>query len=140
MDERQDDLTGKLIIGIDLGTTKSGVAAWSPVAGKVIMLADADGYDLTPSVAAWDRHQRDWRVGRAAKDLALESPGDAIYSIKRYIGRWFNDRAVLYGRPDLTYDLVSGGGADPLRDVVADLGIDLELRYSSLPVPTPLTQ
>lgn len=124
MNGKQDTWKDKLIVGIDLGTTKSAVSVWSAEQSEVVMLKDADGYDLTPSVVGWDRARRDWVVGRAARHLALRNPADVVYSIKRYIGRWFNDKAVLYGREDLTYNLISGGGIDPLCDVIADLGTD----------------
>jgi molecular chaperone DnaK len=123
MSDEQESLKDKLIIGIDLGTTKSVVSVWSAEQGSVVILPDDEGYEVTPSVVGWDRMHGAWLVGHAAKDLALHNPSDVVYSIKRYIGRWFNDRAVLYGRQDLTYNLVSGGGTDPLRDVLVDFGV-----------------
>ena len=112
------------IIGIDLGTTKSGVSIWDEQQGRAVMLADASGRSVMPSLVGWDRVRQEWVEGHTAKELAREHPGDVIYSIKRYIGRWFHDPQVRNGRGDLTYRLVSGGGKDKLCDVIADLGTD----------------
>ncbi|MBK9711945.1 MAG: Hsp70 family protein [Kouleothrix sp.] len=123
MSDQPDMLKDKLIIGIDLGTTKSAVAVWNDQAIEV--LNDSAGRAFTPSIVGWDRERHEWLIGHAARDLGVSHPGDVIYSIKRYIGRSFSsDPSVLYGRQDLTYTLISGGGTDQLRDVVADLGED----------------
>jgi molecular chaperone DnaK len=119
-----ESLKGELIVGIDLGTTNSGVSVWDPKEERAVMLPGPDGEDLTPSVVGWDRQDEKWVVGRAARDLGLACPGDVAYSIKRYIGRLYTDSNVFYGRQDLTFDLVSGGGRDQLEDVVVDFGPD----------------
>jgi molecular chaperone DnaK len=119
-----DAIKGKVIIGIDLGTTKSGVSVWSDAEKRVVMLPDEQGRELMPSIVAWDRHTSEWLVGHAAKELLEQRPSDVVYSVKRYIGRWFTDPAVLRGHGDLTYSLVSGGGEDALRDVLVDFGGD----------------
>lgn len=119
-----ESLKGELIVGIDLGTTNSGVSVWDPDEGRAVMLPGPDGHDLTPSVVGWDRQSNDWVVGRAARELGLERPGDVVYSIKRFIGRLYTDHNVFYGRQDLTYDLVSGGGRNQLEDVLVDFGPD----------------
>jgi len=124
LQEKLAALEGQLIVGIDLGTTKSGVSVWDAERKQVVMLPNAEGQDVTPSVVGWDRAHKQWLVGRAARELGRQHPGDVVYSIKRYIGRWYTDPNVLYGRQDLTYKLVSGGGIDQLRDVVAELGSD----------------
>jgi len=121
---KMDTLKDKLIVGIDLGTTNSGVSVWENESGQVMMLKKADDFNLTPSVVGWDRDQDEWVVGQSARQRGEQHPGDTAYSIKRYIGRWFTDPNVLYGRQDLTYKLVSGGGTDQLCDIVVDLGID----------------
>jgi molecular chaperone DnaK len=118
----RDALKGKLIIGIDLGTTKSAVSAWNEEAGRVEVLVGESGRELTPSVVAYGRDGRGWLVGDEAKALLQEYPSDVVYSIKRYIGRWFKDRNVQRGLADLTYRLVPGGGTDQLNDVLVDFG------------------
>jgi molecular chaperone DnaK len=124
MSDTSDNLKGKLILGIDLGTTKSGISVWDERQGRVVMLPDAHGRCIIPSVVAWDRQGHQWLVGHAARTLAEQQPHDVVYSIKRYIGRWFDDPHVARSRQRLTYRLDSGGGKDKLRDVVADLGTD----------------
>lgn len=116
---------GKIIIGIDLGTTKSGVSVWDEKQGRVVMLPEPDKPEVTPSMVGRDHVNHTWVVGQAAKALATVDPTAVAYSIKRYIGRWYAaDRAVLYGRQDLTYNLVPGDGTDPLRDVNVDFGAE----------------
>jgi molecular chaperone DnaK len=120
LDERQ----GRLVIGIDLGTTKSGVAVWDDDAGQPRMLADEDHDDIIPSVVAWDQDANDWLVGKAAKAVLETRPWDVAYSVKRFIGRPFSDRAVAAGRSAVTYGLARGGGDDLLRDVRVRFGQD----------------
>src|SRR5215218_2225759 len=109
----RDELKGQLIIGIDLGTTKSGVAVYSEAEGRPVMLRDEHGDDTIPSVVAWDRESKDWLVGKPAKAVLEERPWDVAYSVKRFIGRPFSDRAVASGRAHITYAL-AGGGDDNL--------------------------
>jgi molecular chaperone DnaK len=123
MSEAEEDLLkDKLIIGIDLGTTKSGVSVWDEKLGRVVMLPDEQGRELTPSVVGWNRAEQRWSVGHDALTLLEEHPGDAVYSIKRYIGRWFNDPEVIKGYRRMAYNLRSGGGMDQLLDIVVDFG------------------
>jgi molecular chaperone DnaK (HSP70) len=83
-----DDLKDKLIIGIDLGTTKSAVSVWDQKSGRLQILNNAQGKDLTPSVVAWDRAKSQWVVGEEARKFFESRPSDVVYSIKRFIGRW----------------------------------------------------
>src|ERR1051326_6558070 len=124
MSNTHDTLQGKLIVGIDLGTTNSGVAVWDENRGRGIMLGDGNNSKLTPSMVGWDPPRRDWVVGYAAKTLGEERPGYVAYSIKRYIGRWFTDSVVFSSRQALTYRLESGGGTDQLRDIVVNFRAD----------------
>jgi len=122
MSDVQDALKGKLIVGIDLGTTNSGVAIWNEKRDKTIMLEDRDGHQLIPSVVGWDTSQQTWVVGHAAKELGNKFPKNVAYSVKRLIGRWFTDSEVLSSLPELPYKMISGGGKDPLRDVIVCFG------------------
>jgi molecular chaperone DnaK len=117
-----DDLKGQLIIGIDLGTTKSGVAVWDAAAGKPVMLRDENGDDIIPSVVAWDRDANDWVVGKPAKAILEQRPWDVAYSVKRFIGRSFSDRAVGSNRDNVTYGMTGGTGEDLRRDVIVRFG------------------
>ena len=125
MESAHEQLEGKLIIGIDLGTTKSGVAVWDEAQGKAVLVADENGDDIIPSVVAWDRDANDWLVGKPAKALLAERPWDVAFSVKRFIGRAFSDRAVSAERANVTYGLVGGAGSgELLSDVVVQFGRD----------------
>ncbi len=71
------------IVGIDLGTTNSLIGIME--AGFPILLADADGERLTPSVVHFGDADATL-VGRPAARMRALSPADAVYSVKRFIG------------------------------------------------------
>jgi molecular chaperone DnaK len=71
------------IVGIDLGTTNSLIGVME--AGFPILLADANGERLTPSVVHFPT-EGDPLVGRPAGRMAALKPADTIYSIKRFMG------------------------------------------------------
>jgi molecular chaperone DnaK len=119
-----DTLKGRTIFGIDLGTTNSGVAVWDEAAGGPVMLKDAAGRPLLPSLVAWDAAARDWRVGHDAEAVRRDSPAQVAYSVKRFIGRRFDEAAVRAGRAELSYALTAGDPNDPLRAVAVDFGSD----------------
>jgi len=76
------------IIGIDLGTTNSVVAAME--AGKPTVITNPEGSRLTPSVVAInDKGER--LVGQVAKRQAVTNPENTIYSTKRFMGRQFSE-------------------------------------------------
>jgi molecular chaperone DnaK len=122
MDKKLDSLKGKLIVGIDLGTTNSEIAAWDSADEKVVMLADTQQQLLTPSQVGWDHTSDEWVVGDGAKALGQKHPENVAYSIKRYIGRWFTDPVLSASRQHLNYKLVRGEGKDQLHDVLVDFG------------------
>jgi molecular chaperone DnaK len=79
------------IIGIDLGTTNSVVAAMS--GGEPMVIPTAEGERLLPSVVAVNKnHER--IVGRAARNQAIVNPENTVFSIKRFMGRKFDDPEV----------------------------------------------
>jgi len=79
------------IIGIDLGTTNSAMAYMS--GGKPNIIPNAQGGRLTPSVVAVD-DKGEVLVGAPAKNQAITNPEGTIYSVKRLIGRSWNDPEV----------------------------------------------
>jgi molecular chaperone DnaK len=115
-------LKDELIIGIDLGTTKSAVSIWDKDQGYLKILENSAGHDLTPSLVAWDRENSKWVVGEPAKVFFDRRPSDVVYSIKRFIGRWFTEPEVQRTYRRMTYNLVSGGGRNQLEDVLIDFG------------------
>ncbi|MFP5229185.1 MAG: molecular chaperone DnaK [Acidobacteriota bacterium] len=76
------------IIGIDLGTTNSVVAVMEGGEPKVI--ANEEGGRTTPSVVAFTK-SGERLVGQVAKRQAITNPGNTVYSIKRFMGRRFNE-------------------------------------------------
>src|SRR5450432_2114126 len=76
------------IIGIDLGTTNSCVAVLEGGEPKVI--ANEEGARTTPSIVAFSK-SGERLVGQVAKRQAITNPENTIYSIKRFMGRRFNE-------------------------------------------------
>ncbi len=76
------------IIGIDLGTTNSVVAVME--AGEPVVLENSEGGRTTPSVVAFAK-DGNRLVGQVAKRQAVTNPENTIYSIKRFMGRRFNE-------------------------------------------------
>jgi len=72
------------VIGIDLGTTLSEVAVME--GGEAVILPNAEGSRLTPSVVAISKNG-ERLVGQIAKRQAIINPENTIYSIKRFMGR-----------------------------------------------------
>jgi molecular chaperone DnaK len=79
------------IIGIDLGTTNSVVAVME--GGEPTVISSSEGERLVPSVVAVNKnHER--LVGRVARNQAVVNPENTVFSIKRFMGRKFDDPEV----------------------------------------------
>ncbi|WP_322507448.1 molecular chaperone DnaK [Anaerolinea sp.] len=79
------------IIGIDLGTTNSVAAVM--MGGEPVVIPSAEGERLVPSVVAYNKnHER--LVGRPARNQAIINPENTIFSIKRFMGRKYDDPEV----------------------------------------------
>ena len=78
------------IIGIDLGTTNSAMAIMEGSSPEI--LVNAEGDRTTPSVVAY-RADGDRLVGKQAKNQSVTNPDNTIYSIKRFIGRKYDETA-----------------------------------------------
>ena len=76
------------IIGIDLGTTNSVVALMEGTEPKVV--ANAEGNRTTPSVVAFTK-SGERLVGQVAKRQSVTNPENTIYSIKRFMGRRYDE-------------------------------------------------
>ena len=91
------------IIGIDLGTTNSVVAVME--GGEPVVITNPEGGRLTPSVVAFTK-TGERLVGQVAKRQAVTNPENTIFSIKRFMGRRFDEvseemKMVPYGvEPD----------------------------------------
>jgi molecular chaperone DnaK len=79
------------IIGIDLGTTNSVVAVME--GGEPTVIASAEGGRIVPSVVAFSK-SGERLVGQLAKRQAVTNPGNTVYSIKRFMGRRWDDPEV----------------------------------------------
>ncbi|MBF0272522.1 MAG: Fe-S protein assembly chaperone HscA [Magnetococcales bacterium] len=79
----------KRVVGIDLGTTFSLVAAIG-LEGKPLCIPDDDGVCAVPSVVHYGANHT-IRVGQAAREMALSHPESTIASVKRYMGRGVED-------------------------------------------------
>jgi molecular chaperone DnaK len=82
------------VIGIDLGTTNSCVAVLE--GGQPIIVANSEGGRTTPSIVGFGKVQR--LVGQLAKRQAVTNAENTVYSIKRFIGRRWQDTEVERGR------------------------------------------
>ncbi|KAL1542839.1 70-kilodalton heat shock protein [Salvia divinorum] len=76
------------VVGIDLGTTNSAVAAME--GGQPTIVTNAEGQRTTPSVVAYTKGG-DRLVGQIAKRLAVVNPENTFFSVKRFIGRKMNE-------------------------------------------------
>ena len=79
------------VIGIDLGTTNSAMAAME--GGEPVIIASAEGGRTTPSIVAVNP-QGERLVGTVAKRQAVTNPDGTIFSVKRLMGRRFEDEEV----------------------------------------------
>jgi len=78
------------IIGIDLGTTNSVVAVME--GGEPVVITNEEGGRTTPSVVAFTK-DGNRLVGQVAKRQAVTNPENTLYSVKRFIGRRFEEVA-----------------------------------------------
>src|ERR671938_1121037 len=76
------------IIGIDLGTTNSVVAVME--GGEPIVITNREGNRLTPSVVAFTK-DGERLVGQIARRQAVTNPEKTVYSIKRFMGRRYDE-------------------------------------------------
>jgi len=76
-----------VILGIDLGTTNSAVAVVEN--GEPIIISNSEGKRTTPSVVGFT--DKDRKIGDPAKRQAVTNPTKTVYSIKRFIGKDFNN-------------------------------------------------
>ena len=97
------------IIGIDLGTTNSVVAIME--GGEPVVISSAEGERLVPSVVAVNKnHER--LTGRVARNQAVVNPENTVFSIKRYMGRKFNDPEVKKAISRLPYKVTEAPNGD----------------------------
>jgi molecular chaperone DnaK len=99
------------MIGIDLGTTNSVMATIE--GGEPVVIPNAEGERLTPSVVAVSA-QGERLVGRFARRQAVTNPENTVFSIKRFMGRKYNDPIVQKDLSLVPYKVreASNGGVE----------------------------
>ena len=95
------------IIGIDLGTTNSCVAVLE--SGEPKVLENAEGNRTTPSVVAFTQ-DGERIVGQVAKRQAVTNPQNTVSSVKRFMGRRYNEVSGEMQR--VPYAVVEGSGSE----------------------------
>src|SRR5213593_500279 len=102
------------VIGIDLGTTNSVVAVMEGGEPKVI--TNAEGSRITPSVVAFTE-SGERLVGQIARRQSITNPENTIFSIKRLMGRRFEEAEVAKAMKVLPYKVVKADNGDAWVEV-----------------------
>ena len=105
------------IIGIDLGTTNSVVAVME--GGEPTVIPSAEGGRTVPSVVAFSK-QGERLVGQIAKRQAITNPANTIYSIKRFMGRRWDDPEVQRSKDLVPYKVEKDPKSDGIVVALAD--------------------
>ncbi|TAK02083.1 MAG: molecular chaperone DnaK [Chloroflexota bacterium] len=105
------------IIGIDLGTTNSVVAVME--GGEPTVIASAEGGRTIPSVVAFTK-TGERLVGQLAKRQSVTNPGNTVYSIKRFMGRRWDDPEVKRSKGLVPYTIEKDAKTDGIMVKVAD--------------------
>ena len=100
------------ILGIDLGTTNSAMAVME--GNEPTILVNAEGDRTTPSVEGF-RKDGERVVGKAAKNQAVTNPENTVSSVKRFIGRSYDETAEE--RKTVAYNVVKGKDGRSVVDI-----------------------
>jgi molecular chaperone DnaK len=95
------------VLGIDLGTTNSCMAIME--GGEPVVLPNAEGARTTPSIVAFTK-SGERLVGQAAKRQSVTNPKNTVYSIKRFMGRKYDE--VTHEAAMMPYELVRAANGD----------------------------
>jgi molecular chaperone DnaK len=98
------------VIGIDLGTTNSAMATME--AGEPTVIENAEGNRITPSVVAINPKTGERMVGTVARRQAITNPENTIFSIKRFMGRKFDDPVVQEAIKRVPYKVAKAKNGD----------------------------
>jgi len=94
------------ILGIDLGTTNSCIAIIE--GGQPKVLENKEGFRTTPSIIAMSK-TGERLVGQLAKRQSITNPKNTLYSIKRLIGRRYNDEETQSMKKHVPFDIIPDG-------------------------------
>jgi molecular chaperone DnaK len=98
------------VLGIDLGTTNSVVAIME--GGEPTVLENAEGSRLTPSVVAVNPKTNERLVGQVARRQAITNPENTIFSVKRFMGRKYDDVEVQRALKVVPYKVSKASNGD----------------------------
>src|SRR3954464_15498962 len=98
------------VIGIDLGTTNSAVAVLE--GGEPTVLESAEGERTTPSMVAMNPKSGERLVGRIAKRQAVTNPENTVFSVKRFMGRKYDDPVVQEAAKRVPYKVSQASNGD----------------------------
>ncbi|MEK7276522.1 MAG: molecular chaperone DnaK [Chloroflexota bacterium] len=98
------------IIGIDLGTTNSVVAVME--GGEPVVITSSEGSRLVPSVVAINPKTGERLVGQVARRQAITNSENTVFSIKRFMGRKFNDPEVQRALKLVPYKVTAAPNGD----------------------------
>ncbi len=101
------------VLGIDLGTTNSCMAVIE--GGEPTVIPNAEGGRTTPSVVGFSK-KGEILVGQAGKKQAVSNPRNTVYSIKRFMGRRFDE--ISNERSQVGYEVIKG----PKNDARVKIG------------------
>ncbi len=98
------------VLGIDLGTTNSVASVIE--ASEATVVENAEGGRITPSVVAVNPRSSEMYVGQMAKRQAVTNPENTIFSVKRLMGRKFDDADVQRAATMLPYKITRAPNGD----------------------------
>ncbi|MFB6181397.1 MAG: molecular chaperone DnaK [Candidatus Magasanikbacteria bacterium] len=106
------------ILGIDLGTTNSCMAFVE--GGQPEVIENQEGNRTTPSMVAYSEDDDERLVGQLAKRQAVTNPENTIHSVKRLMGRRYDDDEVQKVADQVPYEIESDKGGDRVKVKMGD--------------------
>ena len=98
------------VLGIDLGTTNSVASVVE--AGEPVVVENAEGNRVTPSIVAVNPRSNERYVGQMAKRQAVTNPQNTVFSVKRLMGRKYDDSETQRAARTLPYKIVKASNGD----------------------------
>jgi molecular chaperone DnaK len=98
------------IIGIDLGTTNSVCSVME--GGEPVVITSSEGGRLFPSVVAVNPKSGERMIGQVARRQAITNPENTIFSIKRFMGRKYDDPEVKRALELVPYKVTAAPNGD----------------------------
>ncbi len=106
------------ILGIDLGTTNSCMAFVE--GGQPEVIENKEGNRTTPSMVAYSEEDEERLVGQLAKRQAVTNPENTIHSVKRLMGRRYEDDEVQKVKEQVPYEIEPAKGGDRVKVKMGD--------------------